>query len=343
MLHRVKPTLNRPPDFEAFWNETLEALEAEAPDVRRTPAGVAGANRRLETLTFASLGGARLYGYLLRWTDDTPRPLVVHSHGYGSQYAVRHDWAERGLHVLGVDIRGFGRSADALPARSRWGYMLTGATAPETYVLRGAVCDYARAARVGRDLLGDRVGRVVLYGYSFAGALAVMAEAVMRHPTDLLVAGVPTFGWAEGRQFFVRMGSGAEINRFLAERPADAEDLMVVLRYFDAVNFAPYVTCPALVGIGIDDDVVPASTVYAIANHLAGPHEVMEFPVSHSDSPLEALWERFDARWIELALGGIPVGFGGRTYRVSDDGATRLMRSVPSSSVLDPRQGSPRR
>jgi cephalosporin-C deacetylase-like acetyl esterase len=315
MLHNIKPSLRHPPDFEAFWDKTLDALNACDPAVARSP-GDETDGLRLDTLTFASLGGARVHGYLLHWTDAAPRPLVVHSHGYGSQYTVQAAWARQGLHVLGVDIRGFGRSVGAVAERSPWGYMLTGATSPEDYVLRGAVCDYVRAVQVGRRLLDARVERAVLYGYSFAGALAVMAEAVMQHQTDLLVAGVPTFGWSEGRQFFVRMGSGSEINRYLEARPGDAEDLMVVLRYFDPVHFAPYVACPALVGVGLEDDVVPPSTVYAIANHLGGPHEVMTFPVSHSASPLEALWDRFDQRWIGLARDGVPADFGGRTVRV---------------------------
>ncbi len=67
------------------------------------------------------------------------------------------------------------------------------------------------------------------------GGLALMAEALW-HTSDLLVLGVPTFGWAEGRYFLVKSGSGAEIAHYLEERPEATEDIMLVLRYFDAVN-----------------------------------------------------------------------------------------------------------
>jgi cephalosporin-C deacetylase-like acetyl esterase len=85
---------------------------------------------------------------------------------------------------------------------------------------------------------------------------------------------------------------------------------MLVLSYFDTVSFADRIRCPTLVGLGLKDHVVPAKTVYAIANHLAGPHEIMEFPVSHSDHPDEQLWRRFEAKWMKLATHGIPPGFG---------------------------------
>jgi hypothetical protein len=68
--------------------------------------------------------------------------------------------------------------------------------------------------------------------------------------------------------------------------------------------------CPTLIGLGLSDEVVPAKTVYAIANHLAGPHEIMEFPVSHSRHPDERLWRRFEARWVELAAHWVPPAFG---------------------------------
>lgn len=78
-------------------------------------------------------------------------------------------WAEAGVNVVGVEARGYGRSRDALPSPSRWGYVITGIESPEEYVLRGAVCDYMRAVEAGREVLGPLVSRTVLNGTSFAG------------------------------------------------------------------------------------------------------------------------------------------------------------------------------
>mgnify|MGYP000278906489 CR=1 FL=1 len=80
-------------------------------------------------------------------------------------------------------------------------------------------------------------------------SLALMAQATLQS-ADLLALGVPTFGWAEGRNLFVKSGSGAEISRYLERRPDHLEDTMVVLRYFDAVNFAELVSCPTVLALG---------------------------------------------------------------------------------------------
>jgi cephalosporin-C deacetylase len=304
MEHFLKPELSRPRDFALFWAKTWESLMSTDPEVRCEPAPAHGADDdELLTLSFKSLGGVRVAAYAILWRNREKRPLVVHSHGYGSSCGLQWNWARSGYNVVGVDIRGFGWSRAAVPHLSKWGYVLTGIETPETSVLRGAVCDYAQAVRVAQRLCEGTITKTVLHGFSFSGALALMAGAL---PTivDLLALGVPTFGWAEGRNFFVKVGSGAEIGRYLEARPEEAEDVMLVLRYFDPVNFADTVSCPTLLGIGLKDDVVPAKTVYAIANHLQGPVEILEFPFSHSDEPEEKRWEEFEARWLELGKVG---------------------------------------
>ena len=314
MMRNVKPVSNRPPDFEGFWSKTRQALSDVDQTIKRIERPESYEhNIRLEHISFRSLGEVWVSSYGLFWNDQRLRPLVVHSHGYGSSCRIRRDWAEAGMHVVGVDIRGFGRSFESCPRQSPWGYILTGIDAPETSILRGGVCDYMRVIEVAQQILQGRVSRTVLHGVSFAGGLALMAEAVSPC-ADFLVVGVPTLGWTEGRHFFVRSGSGAEISRFLEERPESAEDVMLVLRYFDVMSFAGMVRCPTLVGVGLEDDVVPAHTVYAVANHLEVPFEIMEFPISHSSHPDEELWKHFERRWIDITLNGVPNTFGSRIH-----------------------------
>jgi cephalosporin-C deacetylase len=304
-----QPPLTRSPDFGSFWEKTRAELGRISPAVSRESLGSEDLALEFERLSFDSLGGARVSGYAIRWKDDVSRPLVVHSHGYGGGLEPMFHWARMGLNVLGVEARGYGRSRDALPSLSPWGYVLTGIESPETHVLRGAVCDYMRAVEVGKEILDPFVSRTVLNGTSFAGGLAVMAESILQ-VADFLVVAVPSFGWAEGRRLLVEDGSGQEINCYLEAYPEREEDVMLVLSYFDPMNFATEIRCPTLVGLGLEDNVVPAPTVYAIVNHLSVPHQVVRLPVSHTDLPEEKLWDRFEAYWLRLAVEGVPPNFG---------------------------------
>ncbi len=301
--------LTTPPDFADFWSATVAELEQIRPDVRLTARPAPSNQTSAHDLAFLSWGNRRIRGYAVTWNDGVPRPLIVHAHGYRSQVTPRVEWVESGCHVLGFDVRGFGRSVDAVRSPSAAGWLLTGARQPETSVLRGAVCDYVRATQVAAAL-DVPVRRFISHGVSLAGGLATMAEAVAPH-ADLLVLGVPTFGWSEGRRLLVERGSGAEVAAFLTGHPQYPEDdLQMVLSYFDAALFAPAITCPTLVGIGRVDRVVPYACVRSIAAALRCPHEVMLFPVSHDAGPEMREWDRFDRRWLGLARDGVPSAFG---------------------------------
>ena len=304
------PQLTTPKDFRRFWRDTLEELRGteariEAEPFQRTPY----ARLQGQKLRFRSLGDAKLSGYALGWRDERPRPLVIHSHGYGGRSIVQWLWALSGLNVVGFDVRGFGESFSAAAETSNWGYMLTGIQEPREYVLRGAVCDYLRAGQVAAELFQARTSLTVFHGFSFSAALALMAEAVTQ-TADLLAAGVPTFGWHEGRLGLVKNGTAVEVRRFLEARPSERSRVMGTLSYFDSMNFAPLIECPTLVGYGRRDVVVPPETVLAITKHLSCPREILELPVSHTDEPAEAAWEYFDATWMEMALDGVPEDFG---------------------------------
>lgn len=288
----------------------MEELAETPPRFERRPHDAAPDALRLEELAFRSLGDQRIGAYLASWRDDWPRPVIVHGHGYGGPTGeVAWRWVRAGAHVCGIDVRGFGRSAHGAQERSPWGYILSGAESPETSVLRGAVCDYLRGAEVACEALGARASRIVLHGGSFAGGLATIAQA-LRPPVDLLVLQAPSLAWTEARVRLCRAGSGREIAEYLRARPAQAAGTLRTLAFFDALHFAPAVAASAIVGLGERDDVVPAITIAALFQRLAGPRELVRLPIAHSSSPLERRWEQFEARWLRLALEGLPSGFG---------------------------------
>lgn len=303
------PALTRTSDFFSFWDETLNELDKVAIDyrvkqTRNLPDGLTE-----EWIEFDSLHNIAVTAYTLFWNDDRPRPLLVYTHGYEGQCEVMLDWARHGINVIGVDLRGMGRSQASVSALSPQGYILTGIESAQQSILRGAVCDFIRAGEIARQLLSVEPSRTIFHGHSFGGAISLMAAA-LTHMPDLLISAVPTLGWTEGRLQLVRRGSGLEIKNYLEKDSTRRAGLMQVLSYFDTMNFADRVKCPTLLGVGQRDDIVPAETVYAISNHLACPLAIREFPVSHSDSPDESLWAHYETEWLRLAVEGVTEGFG---------------------------------
>ena len=302
------PFCTEPTDFDAFWSQTYDSLLEVEPRPMLARQNSPGPALTYDQLGFTSLGQIGISGYLLTHNSAEPKPLVIHSHGYNSQYDVMLHWANRGCHVLGIDFRGFGRSERL--ALASGSYVLTGIDSPHTSILRGNVADMVQAVRVGRMLLGDRISSLTLYGFSFGGAMALMA-ATLGDTVDFVVAGQPTLGWHSERLRLAQAGTGAELRHYLDSNPSQRSRVMETLDYFDTLHFAARLQAPTLIGIGLDDAIVPSRSVIAISNHVAASRfEVRILPVSHSDDPRESLWSDFDNEWLGYTTDGLPDAFG---------------------------------
>ena len=295
------PALTRTDNFFSFWHDTLSQLNSVPNSIQVVESLESGDGLQLQKVTFRSLNHAVIHGYLLSPQSHESGPLIVYTHGYMGNCEIVWSWAKQGASVFGFDIRGFGKSKDAVSELSPHGYILTGIESETTSILRGAYCDYMRAIQVADSLLSNRHQATVLYGKSLGGALAAVAAALTSQ-VDLLVAAVPTLAWAEGRRKLVSQGSGAEINSYIEKYPDKEQKIMEVLSYFDTMNFAPLIKCDSIVGVGLQDHVVPAETVFAFYNHLSCTKQIRQYPVSHSSLPEEELWDDFENEWLRMAL-----------------------------------------
>ncbi len=313
-LESFDPLSYEPPKFDQFWSTLRDEVAAVDPRTSVTLQESRSTDLQFDHLRFHSLGRHGIHGYLLSHTDDTPRPLIVHSHGYNSQYDVMWHWANTGCHVLGIDFRGFGRSDHCKLAPGS--YILTGIESAETSILRGAVADLLQALRVGHDILGTRISNTTLYGFSFGGAIALMAGSLSEN-IDLLVCGQPTLGWHNERLRLSDAGTGAELRNYLDEHYRRKSEVLETLNYFESMHFAKRLRTPTFVGIGLDDNIVPSRTVIAISNRVRVPEfEVRLLPVSHSKDPRESLWKNFDEEWLGFTRRGLPSDFGNESRRL---------------------------
>jgi cephalosporin-C deacetylase len=284
---RVNP--DPPADFTVFWQATVAELNAIPMDLEV----------RDGQWWATSLGGRRIGG-----TVTVPpgafaglRPVWIRGHGYGSlegstPFTVDGDpeWI-----TLTIDTRGYGRSReDSDPGIPGW--VVHQMEDRQAYILRGGVADWIRAVQVARSLDGVDPDKVVLTGGSMGGGLATLAAPWIPGLLGLVVS-VPTFGAYDLRRTLVKRGSGHEVNQYWAALPPDRQGaLRQSLRYFDAVNAAPLIKIPALVGLGVLDDVVPGETVAAIYHALGSEQkELLSYPCSHSVHPLNQKWDDFVA------------------------------------------------
>ncbi|MYX72030.1 acetylxylan esterase [Streptomyces sp. SID3915] len=300
------PAPTAPGDFAEFW----AARYAEARAVDTAPEiGPAEGERdgvRLHGVSFTSMGGARLGGWLALPVDGPAEHGFVIGHGYGGREAAEPDLPlplPRAAAILPC-VRGMG-SRSSLPGipGDADAHVLHGIASRDTYVIGDCAADLWCAASALGELLPHLggAGRLGYLGESFGGGLGALAL-----PWDERFGAaqltVPTFGNHPLRLTLPCTGSGESVRAYHRGHPGVTD----VLRYFDAATAAARLELPTLVAAALFDPAVPPPGQFAVHNALPGPRELLVLRAGHfryaeearEAAELRSLRERFFGQWL---------------------------------------------
>ncbi len=261
-------TTTMPADFDDFWAAILAEADAlpleptfEPAPLRSTP------TVDVYDVRFTSLEGLRIAAwYCVPAGRDRPLPGLIIVPGYVSEPMVPKAWAALGYATLSLAPRGKLRSnAQFNPGYP--GLLTHNIVDRHTYGYRGFYADAYRALDVLRsrpEVDGRRVG---VHGSSQGGALTVLISALRREIT-CGAAGAPYLCGFMDAARLTHSYPYQEINDYLRLYPERAEAVRATLDYYDIINFAPRITCPMLINIGLEDDVCPPETGYALVRAM---------------------------------------------------------------------------
>ncbi len=274
-------SLIRPPDFDEFWAGVL----VEADKIPLNAAIEPIPHRSTEQVEvfeihYDSLDGVRIAGWYARPRErylPPPYPGLLIVPGYVSEPTLPKSWAKLGYATVGVAPRGKLRSNRQFNP----GYpnlLLHNATDRNTYSYRGFYVDALRAVDfVAAQPEVDR-SRIGVHGSSQGGALTIVCAALRPDVITAAAAGAPYLCAMMDSATLTHTYPYEEINEYLRLYPDREPALRETLAYFDCVNLAPAVRCPTLVYIGLEDDVCPPETGYALMNALTCPKELHATP-----------------------------------------------------------------
>jgi cephalosporin-C deacetylase len=294
-LERYRPEVPEPEDFAAFWAEQLAAARQHDLDVRSSRVAAGLATVEVHDLRFAGHGGAPVAAWLLLPAGaERPLPAVVEFASYGGGRGLPHDrlvWSAAGYAHLIMDTRGQGSSSTegctadpgdlGLPAAP--GYLTRGILDPRTAYLTRLYIDTARAVEVARSHAAVDPTRIAVAGVSQGGGLALAAAHLAADDVAAVVSAVPFLAHIRRAVDLTDEQPYAELTSYATAHPDHVDRLFATLGYHDVVNHARRVRAPALVTTGLADTICPPSTVYAAANHLAGPRQVLAYPFDGHD------------------------------------------------------------
>lgn len=321
-------TDSRPADFSAFWKKQISALDGIALNSKAEsaktflsaevsaynaahaslPPDYDPAGHRAEIVeackvTFASVAGVRIHGWLAKPKGAGPFPAMLVLPGAG--FAARPMPLEHARHgFLALDIQVHGQDVEAASYPELPGYNSDKKYDPaDAFYYRNVYLHVLQALRYLRSRPDVDKSRIVVVGGSQGGRLSIVAaaldgEVAAAVPAIAHFANMPYQDWAGAcnKATLRHDGMSGEINPPLAGTPAAR-----CLAYYDTMNFAPDVRCPVMMNAGLIDAISPPTGVYAVYARLAsGEKHIVPLPGLAHDWSAE--FDRRAWRWLDRVL-----------------------------------------
>lgn len=276
-----RPEIAEPADFDGFWADTIGEARARPAAISLVPEQGSLTELVVEDLTFSGYGGDPIKAWVIRPKGTGRRPTVVEFVGYNGGRGLPSEhlaWASAGhVHVV-MDTRGQGSGwggGGATPdphgtGASYEGFMTRGIDSPLTYFYRRVFTDAVRLVDAVATLDFVDPDRIALTGGSQGGGITLAAAGLLGDRVAGVMPDVPflchfrrSVALTPGRPF-------TEVTSYLAVHRGRVDDVFTTLSYFDGANFARRATAPALFSVGLMDETVLPSSVFAAYNRYAG-------------------------------------------------------------------------
>ncbi len=288
----------KPADFEAFWmREKAEALKLPL-DVKLEPlARISTPEYTGYAISFANVGGGRMYGYLSVPTGPGPFPAGITLPGAGPGYTKpAGDYPFGSTIVLTLNIHPY--PVEPETAKERYAelnkeefYYFHGLPKIRDYVYYKAFMGICRGIRYLTERSDWDRRNLQVWGSSQGGGLTIATAALNPEVVTAAAVNVP----AMGELVHGFRGPRANWEKIMA-RPEGP----TLLPYFDTCNFAPMIRCPMIWSVALRDESCYPHTVYAAYNRVTAPKFLWVTPwMGHDFDPAYTAFRR---QWLVQQL-----------------------------------------
>jgi cephalosporin-C deacetylase len=284
-LREYRPSVLEPDDFDAFWAGQVAEVGRHALAARFTPVDSVLRHVQLFDVSFAGYGGNPVKGWLLlphRRIDDETVIVEYIGYGGGRGHPVdRINWSSVGYPHFVMDSRGQNLAETPDPGDpgdpSAPGWLTRGVGDPRTYYFTRLFIDAARAVDAARHHPELHDHQVVTSGGSQGGGLA-LAAAHLGRDVRLTLPDVPFLSHLRRAAEITASAPYVELANYCKQHYAEIERVFATISYIDVVNHAKRIAVPGLFSVALQDDITPASTVFAAYNHYAGEKAIAVYP-----------------------------------------------------------------
>lgn len=269
-IQKFRSTVKRPADFDRFWEATITATD-------RIPARAEfnhvpmRSNDAVDVydVRYDSYGGLRIAAWYCAPRGKGPFPGILVVPGYVSEPMLPKTLAAQGYAVLSAAPRGKLRSNGKFNPGYP-GLLMHNITDRDSYGYRGFYMDALRAFDVLLSRPEVDPQRVGVQGSSQGGALTLLVASLRPDRVAAASAGAPYLCSTMDAATLTHSYPYQEINDYLRLNPGDEPRLRATWDYYDIHNFVDRIRCPIIVNVGLNDDVCPPATGYALFRQIGG-------------------------------------------------------------------------
>ena len=313
----IRWSLPVPADFDSFWDAKLAASDRLPLNPKLEPVALSGEPAiDYSKVTLDNINGSHVYGQLARPKTPGKFPAIMLVQ-YAGVYPLKREnvtglaragWLALNISAHDVPFDLPESEFQIIADTTLKNYTTIGQTNRETSYFLRMFLGCRRAAEY-LTTRADWNGKIlVVKGTSQGGLQSVVTAALCPQVSAIMIlepAGCGNTAQQLGR------GWGWPYWQAHATGP-DAARIMDTSRYFDAINFAHRVKCPALVGPGLMETTCPPSNVFSLCNLLAGPVEVVVLPeaghqASKNDKHGETPFNQRANAWLDALKAGRPA------------------------------------
>lgn len=286
-MRRYQGAQEIPEGFHSFWDKKIQELNG-LPKYEFIEKDYFGDQIQAYECWFTGTNEGEVFAKCLFPKSSHPVPVLFYFHGYQGQGP---DWSEflnyvaAGYGVVCLDVRGqAGRSIDnqSFKGITVKGQVIRGMEeGPDALFFKDVYLDIYQLIEIIASLAFVDGTRLYTYGASQGGALALIGAAL--NPRIQLCVAIYPF--LSDFKRILELGDQAEaynelFRYFKFKDPfhETEEQILEHLSYIDVKNFASRIQGKVKMIVGLQDDVCPPSTQFAIYNRLETEKEVKIMP-----------------------------------------------------------------
>ena len=265
-------------DFKDFWDKAKSDLAKIAPNYKLTKIEEKSTSKRnvylveMNSLDDGDGNPVTIRGYYAEPVAAGTYPVLIVQNGYDSDATIpalnfcpngdsNPGWIELNLSVRGQVIN------NREPNTNKYGdWFAYNFGKRDTYYYRGAYMDVVRSIDFIASREKAQQDNIFMMGGSQGGALTIAGAAL----DNRLNAIAPAIQFMGDFPDYFQVGAwpAAVAKKQQETLSLSDEDMYKMLSYFDTKNLAPYITCPVLTCMGLQDPVCPPHTNFAPYNNL---------------------------------------------------------------------------